>query len=420
MRIYNSHLCDFFVSLTRKVLVFNLNYNITKNLKHTQVECSSCGSKMDLNELVIEQIINSEREKISNGFDVKLENALNKKESELNEKNKLKLEQVLKELEVKNNSISSLLEVKAENEKLKRDQDIMRKKMNLELEKAKTEISNSISKELEDTISQKYELRLAEKEKQIEQVKKSAEEAAKKARQGSMQIQGEIQEEAIEKWLLDNFHLDNILEVKKGQLGADCLQIVNEFDTQNCGKIYYESKNTKEFNNQWIPKFKKDIQSQNADIGVLVTQTMPKGMKRMGIIDGIYVCSFNEFKGLSVILRNTLIEFARHKIINENVEGKQALLYEFLTSKKFLAHVESIIDSFRKMNLDLEKEERMAFKNFEKRRSYIRLAQKGTVSLFTNFSSIAGSSIKNLDLLNFDAETSTSNVELLQRLADTD
>lgn len=56
----------------------------------------------------------------------------------------------------------------------------------------------------------------------------------------------------------------------------------------------------------------------------------------------------------------------------------------------------------------------------EKRRSYIRLAQKGTVSLFTNFSSIAGSSIKNLDLLNFDAETSTSNVELLQRLADTD
>lgn len=375
---------------------------------------------MNLNELVIDQIINSEREKISNGFDVKLEKALSKKEKELNQENQKKLNLISKELEIKNNSISNLLEVQAENEKLKRDNDLSKRKMSLQLEKAKTEISNTVSKELEKSISEKYELRLAEKEKQIQQVKKSAEDAAKKANQGSMQLQGEVQEEAIEKWLLNQFPLDNILEVKKGQLGADCLQIVNEFDTQNCGKIYYESKNTKDFNNQWISKFKKDIQSQNADIGVLVTQTMPKSMKRMGIIDGIYVCSFNEFKGLSVILRNTLIEFARHKIINENIEGKQALLYEFLTSKKFLSHVESIIDSFRKMNLDLEKEERMAFKNFEKRRSYIRLAQKGTVSLFTNFSSIAGSSIKNLELLEFDSESSISNVELLQRLADSD
>ena len=375
---------------------------------------------MNLNELVIDQIINSEREKISNGFDVKLEKALSKREEELNQDNQKKLSLISRELEIKNNSISNLLEIQAENEKLKRDNDLAKRKMNLELEKAKTEISNTVSQELEKSISEKYEFRLAEKEKQIQQVKKSAEDAAKKANQGSMQLQGEVQEEAMEKWLLNQFPLDNILEVKKGQLGADCLQIVNEFDIQNCGKIYYESKNTKEFNGQWITKFKKDIQAQNADIGVLVTQTMPKGMKRMGIVEGIYICSYNEFKGLCMILRNTLIEFARHRIINDNIEGKQELLYAFLTSKKFMSHVESIIDSFRKMNIDLEKEERIAFKNFEKRRSYIRLAQKGTVSLFTNFSSIAGSSIKNLELLEFDSESSISNVELLQRLADSD
>ena len=82
-------------------------------------------------------------------------------------------------------------------------------------------------------------------------------------------------------------------------MGADCLQIVNEFDAQNCGKIYDESKNTKEFNKGWISKFKKDIQLQNADIGILVTKTMPKGIKRMGVFEGIYICSFAEFKGLS-------------------------------------------------------------------------------------------------------------------------
>jgi len=399
-------------------LIINLNLNITKNLNHNQVKCSSCGSKMDLNELVVQQIINSEREKISDGFEKRLEKALSIKEKELDQGYQSKINSITKELEEKNDSISKLLEIQAENEKLKRDISLSDKKMNLELEKAKTEISFSLTRQIEKSISDKYELKLAEKDKQIELVKKSAEDAAKRANQGSMQLQGEVQEEAIEKYLLHNFPLDQILEVKKGHIGADCLQIINEFETQNCGKIYYESKNTKEFNSSWIPKFKKDIQTQNADIGILVTQVMPKGMKRMGLIDGVYVCSFNEFKGLCHILRNSLIEFSRHKIINENIEDKKEILYNYLTSKKFYSHVESIIGSFIQMNTDIEKEERVAIKNFEKRRSHIRSAQRGTVSLFTNFSTIAGSSIKNLDLLEFDTESNVSNVELLQRMSE--
>jgi len=370
---------------------------------------------MNLNELVVKQIINSEKEKINTDFDTRLEKELKLKEKELNDGYKSKVRLMSKELEEKNTLISKLFDIETENEKLKREKRISEKKLSLEIEKAKNEITKRLSVELENSISEKYELKIAEKNKQIEQVKKSAEDAAKKANQGSMQIQGEVQEEAIEKYLLKSFPFDQILEVKKGHLGADCLQIINEFNVQNCGKIYYESKNTKEFNSNWIPKFKKDIQSQNADIGILVTKTMPKGMIRMGLIDGVYVCSFSEFKGLCHILRNSLIEFSRHIIINENKEDKKEILYNYLTSKKFYSHVESIIESFVNMNIDLEKEERIAFKNFEKRRSHIRAAQRGTVSLFTNFSSIAGSSIKKLNLLEFDNEASLTNVELLER-----
>jgi hypothetical protein len=370
---------------------------------------------MNLNELVVKQIINSEKEKINTDFDTRLEKELKLKEKELNDGYKSKVRLMSKELEEKNTLISKLFDIETENEKLKREKSISDKKLSLEIEKAKNEITKRLSVELENSISEKYELKIAEKNKQIEQVKKSAEDAAKKANQGSMQIQGEVQEEAIERYLLKSFPFDQILEVKKGHLGADCLQIINEFNVQNCGKIYYESKNTKEFNSNWIPKFKKDIQSQNADIGILVTKTMPKGMTRMGLIDGVYVCSFSEFKGLCHILRNSLIEFSRHIIINENKEDKKEILYNYLTSKKFYSHVESIIESFVNMNIDLEKEERIAFKNFEKRRSHIRAAQRGTVSLFTNFSSIAGSSIKKLNLLEFDNEASLTNVELLER-----
>ena len=48
---------------------------------------------------------------------------------------------------------------------------------------------------------------------------------------------------------------------------------------------------------------------------------------------------FAEFKGLSHVLRNSLVEFAKHRIINENVDDKKELLYNYLTSKKFVSQV---------------------------------------------------------------------------------
>ena len=168
---------------------------------------------------------------------------LAQQKNKLNHGHQSEINSITKELEEKNDSISKLMEIQAENEKLKREMSLSDKKMNLEIEKAKTEISNTVTREIEKSVSERYELKLAEKDKQIELVKKSAEDAAKRASQGSMQLQGEVQEEAIEKYLLNHFPLDKILEVKKGHFGADCLQIINESNFKNCGKIYYESKN---------------------------------------------------------------------------------------------------------------------------------------------------------------------------------
>ena len=376
---------------------------------------------MDLNELVVDQIINSEERKISSDYDRKLKKAVEKEKLEISVKHDKKVELYQSQLEEKNNSILELLDVKEENEKLKRDYDIAEQEMKIKIEKEKRKIIKTVSIDLEEKISEKFQFELeqknneiAEKNKKIEQITKSAKEAVKKARQGSMQIQGEIQEEAIEKWLLDQFPLDEILEVKKGQLGADCLQIVNEFETQNCGRIYYESKNTKEFNMGWIKKFKKDIESQNADIGVLVTEALPKNMSRMGVLEGIYICSFREFKGLCHILRKSLVDLTRHRIINENV----GVLYNYLTSKKFVSQVETIIDSFIQMNSNLDKEQIAATAYFEKRRANIRMAQNATVGLFSNFSTIAGSSIRDIELIKLDPDSKHSNVELLQRLTE--
>ena len=375
---------------------------------------------MDLNELIVQEIIDSQQEKLDSSFKERLKKELLKQKLEIKTSNDAKTNELITELNKKNFALNNLTQIEIENERLKRDFILVEKRSQLELEKTKTELESKISTILERSISAKYELQLAEKEKQIQQVKKSARDAVQKASQGSMQLQGEVQEEAIESWLLSSFPLDKIHEVKKGAMGADCLQVVNEFGMQNCGTIYYESKNTKEFNNKWISKFKRDLQSRNADIGVLVTKTYPKNQTRMRVVDGVYICSFSEFKGLCGVLRNTIVEFSKHKIINENIIDKKELLYSFLTSKNFISGIERIIESFIEMNQDLEKEERNSIKNFSKRRVLMKIAQDQTVKLFTNFSGIAGSSIKNLELLEFDSDPTISNIELLHKYADND
>jgi len=120
------------------------------------------------------------------------------------------------------------------------------------------------------------------------------------------------------------------------------------------------------------------------------------------------------------VLRNTIIEFSKHKRMNENIKDKKELLYTFLTSKNFVNSIERIIESFVNMNRDLSKEERISAKNFSKRRSLMKIAQDNTISLFTNFSSIAGASIQNLDLLEYETGATMSNVEILKRISNED
>ena len=94
-----------------------------------------------------------------------------------------------------------------------------------------------------------------EKEKQLDQLKKQLVEAQRKAEQGSVQLQGEVQEIAIEEWLQSNFPMDDVEEIKKGARGGDCLHIVKSGSGHICGSVYYESKRTKAFQNAWIEKF---------------------------------------------------------------------------------------------------------------------------------------------------------------------
>ena len=269
----------------------------------------------------------------------------------------------------------------------------------LKKELSKSAETNLLLTQLTWNKKEENELKLRQKDEHLDQLKRQLAEAQRKAEQGSMQTQGEAQELAIEEWLSSEYPLDSIEEIKKGQRGADCLQTVNTFEYQNCGTIYFESKRTKDFQKTWIEKFKADMRERGADIGVLVTSAMPKELDRMGLLDGVWVCTFEEFKALSFVLREKIIALNLAKKSGENKSDKMSLLYHYLTSNEFKMQIEAIVEGFTQMQTDLDAEKRAMARIWKQREKQITKVLENTTGMYGSVRGIAGSAIGRVDTL---------------------
>jgi len=372
----------------------------------------------ELNKLKAEKTrLEREKEEIEETLSAKFEEKLSKKLAEQRllqqQQAEEKYEIKIKALEEQKEAYETLQkELKEKSEKLKELNKLKAEKTRLEREKE--EIEETLSAKFEEKLSQKlaeqkqtqkqlaeekYELQIKELQKQLDDQKKLTEEMKARQEQGSMQLQGEIQELAIEEYLRNNFKFDTVDEVGKGDMGADSLQTINTMSKQNCGKIYYESKRTKTFKEEWISKFKKDIQEVGADIGVLVTAIYPKDMTRMGLKDGIYICSYEEFKALSFVLRENIIRLSEVKNQQENKYEKSVLLYEYLTSTEFKFQLEAIVNAFISMQNDLASEKRAMNKLWKKREKEIEKVTMATTNMIGSLQGIAGNAIPQIPQL---------------------
>ncbi len=248
---------------------------------------------------------------------------------------------------------------------LMKEKEIIKKEEELELktqrmlQEQRAELVEQIRKQESEKNNIKeteHQLRVKELEKQLEDQKKLAEEMKRKAEQGSMQLQGEVQELILEELLRNAFPFDMVTEVGKGVRGADCVHHVRNQFGQECGKIIYESKRTKDFSNDWIEKLKKDMRSMGVDVAVIVTQCYPKGMDCFGEKDGVWICSFDEVKAVSYILREGIIKLFNASKSQENRGDKMHMLYDYLTSNEFNEQWKAIREGFMSMKLSIQKE----------------------------------------------------------------
>ncbi|MXY66574.1 MAG: DUF2130 domain-containing protein [Gammaproteobacteria bacterium] len=305
-----------------------------------------------------------------------------------------------RELGEKNEKLKAFHRAQADIARLKREKDELSDVVQAEAEKKLTREREQIKRSLEE----KARLDMAERDKVISDLNRQLQDAQRRAEQGSTQLQGEVQELAIEDWLRARFPLDTVEEIKKGARGADCLQTVHTRSRQNCGTIYYESKRAKAFQPGWIEKFRQDIREKGADAGVLVTQTMPPDMDGMGQRDGIWICSFEEFGNLAVVLRDGIIRLSEAVAARENRGDKMGMLYDYLTGNEFRQQVEAIVEGFTQMQTDLESEKRSMQTIWKKREKQIEKVLLSTNHMYGSIRGIAGNTIPQVSLLELDDE----------------
>lgn len=400
-----------------------------------KIKCPKCGEEIDIENLILtgsKEVVDKElaiqkseyekeikkykadyqklQDKYEEEKEKAIEEIINDKKKEFKQKEEKLRKDILaeqeeayktleKELEEKSEQLKDFNKLKAEKSRLEREKAELKEQIAAEAEKEFNQKLAEEKQKMQKSAEEKYELQIATLQKQLQDQKNLTEEMKKRQEQGSMQLQGEIQELAIEKYLADNFKYDEIQEVGKGDMGADSIQIVNTPQKQNCGTIYYESKRTKTFNEDWIKKFKNDIQAKGADIGVLVTAIYPKDMTRMGLKDGVYICTYEEFKALSYILRENIIKLSEMKSLQENRHEKSALLYNYLTSTEFRFQFETIVNAFVGMQTDLEAEKRAMNKLWKKREKEIMNVISATTDMYGSIQGISGNAIKPVSAL---------------------
>ncbi|WQW57634.1 DUF2130 domain-containing protein [Helicobacter pylori] len=303
------------------------------------------------------------------------------------------LELLQKELDEKSKQVQELHQKEAEIERLKRENNEAESRLKAENEKKLNEKLDLEREKIEKALHEKNELKFKQQEEQLEMLRNELKNAQRKAELSSQQFQGEVQELAIEEFLRQKFPLDSIEEIKKGQRGGDCIQVVHTREFQNCGKIYYESKRTKEFQKAWVEKLKSDMREIGADVGVIVSEALPKEMERMGLFEGVWVCSFEEFKGLSAVLREGVIQVGLAKKSQENKGDKMDLLYHYLTSSEFSMQVNAIIEGFEQLRADLESEKRAMARIWKSREKQMEKVFEGTINMYGSIKGIAGNAI---------------------------
>lgn len=392
--------------------------------ENSSIVCPKCGTRIDLDDLArhrYEEKLKADEERLRQEFAKKEEEIkkdLREKAMEWAEK---KASEKLKEKDLEAKDLMAQLQeaAKRQEEAIKNELELRKKTRELEEASKRQELENARKldeerKKIEEALREEQKKRedenarkvqedfsrkLEEKEKQMEILRKSLEEANRKALQGSQQIQGEVLENELRDILTRSFPTDGIEDVPTGIRGADLIHRVRDPYGRDLGIILWESKNTKAFSQEWVKKLKDDRIIAKADVCILVSSVLPEGVRHFGLYEGLWITEPEYFLPLAQAIRDKLLALSDQGRSIVGREEKMELLYGYLSGPEFRAKIENVIGAFRSMKEDLESERRSMQRIWNKREKELERIIGNTAMLYGDMQGIMGANLQSIEYL---------------------
>ena len=331
-----------------------------------------------------------------------LEKALDKTKEETSAKFEVELEDLKNQVLEKDKKIAEVNKMELELRKKTRELEDSKKELELDVQRKLDEERKNIEDNVYGKFEEEHRLKDLEKEKTINDLKKSLDDAKRKAEQGSMQTQGEVLELYLEFALKNHFQSDIIEPVPKGIKGADIIQKVFNSARKECGKILWETKSTKNWNNNWIDKLKDDQREIGAEIAIIVSKELPEDIDNFGIVNGIWITGCSYSLGLATALREQLIQVSFVKRSNIGKNEKMEAIYQYLSGPEFKQKVEAIVETFSTMQKQLDKEKRAMTKIWKEREKQIDRIMTNTIGMYGDVKGIIGATLPEISALELD------------------
>lgn len=318
--------------------------------------------------------------------------------ADLSEKTKqlADLQDVLREREAK---LADAQKAQAELIRKQRELDDAKRELDLTVEKRVQESLTDVRQKAKQEAEAALKLKVLEKEETISSMQRQIEDLKRKAEQGSQQLQGEALELELENLLRTRFPRDLIEPVAKGEFGGDVLQRVMGPLDQSCGTILWESKRTKNWSDLWLAKLRGDQRTAKADIALLVSNALPKGVDAFDLVDGVWVTEPRCAIPVAIALRQSLIELATARDAKKGQQTKMELVYDYLTGPRFRHRVEAIVEKFSDMQADLDRERKAMTRLWAKREAQIKGVIEATVGMYGDVQGIAGQALDEIEAL---------------------
>ncbi len=361
--------------------------------------CSNCGARIELTEAFTHQIEEQLRAEYEKRIFAERASIANKTRQETEQRLALQLKDLQSQNDEKERQLRDALENELALRKRQREIEEREKTLQLEVQRMLDEERKKVWHEAATRVSEEHRLKDAEKDKQLADMKKQIDEWRIKAEQGSQQAQGEVLEIELENLLRATFRTDDIQPVPKGIRGADVVQHVRTQLGNACGSIIWESKRTKAWSDGWIQKLKDDQREVKATIAVLVSTALPKQIKHIGNVEGVWVADFAAAMGLAMALRQGLVDVARTRASIAGKGEKMEMVYTYLTGQDFRQRIEAVVESFVAMKDDLDAEQRAMQKIWAKREQQLMRMIKNTSGIYGDLQGIIGAALQPISRL---------------------